>query len=658
MDSSNGNSKSQILSEQYNTTEAFLHELQNDSSSFDYTFDIISKKYCKTGIIIIFINSKKLIINDEKKAMNAEEFLEKYVQNESLDELNLICKKHNKKFIKYDKERNEYFCDEDGVFSSSYIDFNLDIKFKILLKNFFRDGQKIKNNELKNFYDLSAAICCTFREYPNLESYISTISVIKLILNDDKLFKYTESQTLEEFDREELKKKLIIIEIDLENKLDKKIIYSNCCKSSIEFNFIRKNKVLVNCFCNKRELSLKECLKFLQKGLKSQYKYKDLYCTEKGHNNCEFTLYCEDCVRNMCPNCNMDENHKRHKKEYFDKSELKIENFLELGEQFCKLINAIINTHNLYPNLKSLKSLKNAYKFLEEKNGDNNNIKGVKIQTFKELSKRGRTAEYFEKIVEILFEGKNIRSLRYFRKLYCLNNVQILKMKENCIISIKWLLNVNFLCSLKLLDLSSNKLGDWNIKFFEKLYENKKLENLEELYLHENIFKNLLMVQFLQFPKLKILYLGFNDFQKISEKELAKIKICDFSNLIEFGLNTAFLKNDINFLKHFTLGSLEILYLQNNDINSFSVLDNLNFKNLKEMHISNNLLKEIDIKSIKKFKKLEKVVADANYIEKIYNIEELKKFKELEIDFTYNNLNDETKNYLKSIKQNNLKINL
>ena len=231
-------------------------------------------------------------------------------------------------------------------------------------------------------------------------------------------------------------------------------------------------------------------------------------------------------------------------------------------------------------------------------------------------------------------------------------------MKENCIISIKWLLNVNFLCSLKLLDLSSNKLGDWNIKFFEKLYENKKLENLEELYLHENIFKNLLMVQFLQFPKLKILYLGFNDFQKISEKELAKIKIYDFSNLIEFGLNTAFIKNDINFLKHFTLNSLEILYLQNNDINSFSVLDNLNFKNLKEIHISNNLLKEIDIKSIKKFKKLEKVLADANYIEKIYNIEELKKFKELEIDFTNNNLDDETKNYLKSIKQNNLKINL
>lgn len=140
MDSSNGNSRSQILSEQYNTTGAFLHELQNDSSSFDYTFDITIKKYCKTGIIIIFINSKKLIINDEKKAMDVKEFLEKYIRNESLDDLNLICKKHNKKFIKYDKERNEYFCDEDGIFSSSHIDFNLDIKFKILLKNFFRDG--------------------------------------------------------------------------------------------------------------------------------------------------------------------------------------------------------------------------------------------------------------------------------------------------------------------------------------------------------------------------------------------------------------------------------------------------------------------------------------------------------------------------------------
>ena len=601
--------------------------------------------------------------------MLIKEGCEKYFQNDIKDESNLRCKKHNKKFVKYDIEIKEHLCPEDDPFSSSIIKLDLDREFKILLKNFIQNLQKSQNN-LKYFYELLTAICWTFYEYPTLDSYISLISAIKLILNDNKLFSYTEGKIYETKDREELQKNFILIEIDMENKLDKKIIYSKCCKSSIKFVFISKNKIEADCFCQRKNLNLNQCLELIQKELTDENEYKDMYCKIKDHNNNKYISYCQDCEKNMCPSCSIDLNPLNHTRKDFGQTDIRLKDFVQFGEEFCKLINAIINTYILYPNMKCYESLENAKEFLNKNKNNQNNIEenknnkeGEKINEFEELSKRKRKPKDYEKIIEILFQAKNIRSLRYFIKLKNLKNLQVLMLKENCIDSIKWLTKVNFLNNLKILDLSSNKLGDYNIKFFKKLSEGKKLINLEELYLHENIFQDLLMLKFLQFPKLKILYLGYNDFQKISDKEYNKEfndknKKYNFSNLKQFGLTCVFLNNDINFLEQIALDSLENLYLQCNNLNSLSFLNKLECKNLKQIHLSNNLLKEIDIKAIKKFEKMEKVVVDKNNIEKIINIEELKEFNKLEIKISNNNLVPETKNYLKSVNQNNLKVNL
>ena len=103
------------------------------------------------------------------------------------------------------------------------------------------------------------------------------------------------------------------------------------------------------------------------------------------------------------------------------------------------------------------------------------------------------------------------------------------------------------------------------------------------------------------------------------------------------------------------LVSLNALYLQNNDIDSLTLLNDLKITNNKllTIYLTNNNLTEIDIDVLLKFENLEKIFVDENKISEIKNKEKLKEFKrknkKLVMNLSLNNLDKETKDELKNI---------
>jgi len=103
------------------------------------------------------------------------------------------------------------------------------------------------------------------------------------------------------------------------------------------------------------------------------------------------------------------------------------------------------------------------------------------------------------------------------------------------------------------------------------------------------------------------------------------------------------------------LVSLNALYLQNNDIDSLTLLNDLKITNNKllTIYLTNNNLTEIDIDVLLKFENLEKILVDENKISEIKNKEKLKEFKrknkKLVMNLSLNNLDKETKDELKNI---------
>ena len=222
--------------------------------------------------------------------------------------------------------------------------------------------------------------------------------------------------------------------------------------------------------------------------------------------------------------------------------------------------------------------------------------------------------------------------------------------------------------NLQILDLGSNNLGDYNIKYFKELFIKEQLCNLEELYLYKNMFQSFTLFDFIQFPKLKILYLGYNLFRNNKNNKVDKNKKYNFSKLKSIGLNCVFRKGNkkeenkeedtITLLKNMNLVSLNALYLQNNDIDSLTLLNDLKITNNKlvTIDLTNNNLTEIDIDVLLKFENLEKILVDENKIGEIKNKEKLKEFKrknkKLVMNLSLNNLDKETKDELKNILNN------
>ena len=151
------------------------------------------------------------------------------------------------------------------------------------------------------------------------------------------------------------------------------------------------------------------------------------------------------------------------------------------------------------------------------------------------------------------------------------------------------------------------------------------------------------------------MFLGQNLFRNNIIKKVDKNKKYNFSKLVSIGLSGVFRKDNIELIKNMNLVSLENLYLQNNDINSLTLFDDMLITNnkLSIINLANNNLNEVDIEHLLKFKNLAKIAFNENNMSEIINIEKLKEFKlknkKLQIDFSLNNLDKKTKDKLEEI---------
>ena len=692
MDSTCFNESNSLYDQNQTNNESYSNYYSfNNSKEFYYNNDKNEINYCKPGIIFGFEENLKEgkiyknFLDEEGEKENMTDLQNNYIIN-YLDKNDLekyLCNEHNNKYDKYCIKCLKHSCEkclneEEHKDPDDIIQLKFEKDFITLLNNFLKKEIKKEKTEYK-FHNMTLALCNTFQCCPHIENFISLKNAIKLILEIDNLFQYTKDDSQnEDLNRELLKEKMIVLELNLENKLNKKIVYCDCCNSSLEFIFLSENQIKIIGENADKTFDLDYCQKYiktdiykynLRQFIKPEFDYKNMYCIL--HNNKKFSGYCIDCKKNRCDNCIVQFSEQNHTINNFQSPSFNIEKFIKYGYKFCRFINAIVNTINEYPNINSYKSLENAEKLLT---GENNNLNEekiieentIKIQEFSLLSKRKNkdNKNYFRNITKIKLETKNIRSLNYFTKLKDLSNLRKLNLRENCIDSIKWLLKCNFLNNLEKLDLSSNNLGDFNIKYFKKLFIEERLLNLEKLYLHNNKFESFSLFDFIQFPKLKILFLGFNYFRNNTNNKVDKNKKYNFSKLVGIGLNSVFLKDNIELIKNMNLVSLKNLYLQNNDIESLSFLNDMKITNnkLSTIFLTNNNLTEIDIEILLKYENLEKIIFDENNISKIINKEKINEFKlkdkEIEIDLRLNNIDKKTKDDLKRISNGLSNVNI
>ena len=692
MDSTCFNESNSLYDQNQTNNESYSNYYSfNNSKEFYYNNDKNEINYCKPGIIFGFEENLKEgkiyknFLDEEGEKENMTDLQNNYIIN-YLDKNDLekyLCNEHNNKYDKYCIKCLKHSCEkclneEEHKDPDDIIQLKFEKDFITLLNNFLKKEIKKEKTEYK-FHNMTLALCNTFQCCPHIENFISLKNAIKLILEIDNLFQYTKDDSQnEDLNRELLKEKMIVLELNLENKLNKKIVYCDCCNSSLEFIFLSENQIKIIGENADKTFDLDYCQKYiktdiykynLRQFIKPEFDYKNMYCIL--HNNKKFSGYCIDCKKNRCDNCIVQFSEQNHTINNFQSPSFNIEKFIKYGYKFCRFINAIVNTINEYPNINSYKSLENAEKLLT---GENNNLNEekiieentIKIQEFSLLSKRKNkdNKNYFRNITKIKLETKNIRSLNYFTKLKDLSNLRKLNLRENCIDSIKWLLKCNFLNNLEKLDLSSNNLGDFNIKYFKKLFIEERLLNLEKLYLHNNKFESFSLFDFIQFPKLRNLFLGFNYFRNNTNNKVDKNKKYNFSKLVGIGLNSVFLKDNIELIKNMNLVSLKNLYLQNNDIESLSFLNDMKITNnkLSTIFLTNNNLTEIDIEILLKYENLEKIIFDENNISKIINKEKINEFKlkdkEIEIDLRLNNIDKKTKDDLKRISNGLSNVNI
>ena len=506
----------------------------NNSIEFDYNIKIIEKPIFESKILLDFkTESNKVlyyakIYKDISDKKGEEELMKDLKNNRIKYDLNeiskkLICNIHDSKYNKYCTKCRKNLCekclDEYGHNDQEdFIELKFEKDFNILLNNFLKKTIK-EDNIIYIFHYITMALCNAFQSCPHIENYMSLKNAIKLILDIDQLFYYTKDDSKnEDLNRELLKEKMMILEINLENKFNKKIVYCNCCNycnSSVQFKFFSENRIKKFCESEEKSFGIDDCQQYiktktdiLKDDLQNDYEqqqidFKDLYCIL--HKKKKFIAYCTDCRKNRCEDCIVEFNEKTHNMINFKPPSFTIEKFIKYGYKFCRFINAILNTIKEYPNIYSYKSLESAEKLLTGKynnlNQINNDEDYIIVKNFSLLSKRKhkKNKDYYKNIKSIVLEAQNIRSLNYFTKLENLSNLRYLKLRENHISSIEWLLKCNFLNNLIVLDLNNNSIGDNNIKYFKKLYLREKLLNLEQLYLFENRLESFTLFDFIQY---------------------------------------------------------------------------------------------------------------------------------------------------------------
>ena len=136
--------------------------------------------------------------------------------------------------------------------------------------------------------------------------------------------------------------------------------------------------------------------------------------------------------------------------------------------------------------------------------------------------------------------------------------------------------------------------------------------------------------------KIKEIYLSERNLGYICLNDLCEI---EFKELKELNLSN----NNISDIKAFEkakFDNLEILNLNCNQIWNLKILEKVNFKQLSELYLSSNFISDIEVFENAKFDKLEILVLDNNQISDI-NVFEKVKFKELkELSLLRNNISN------------------
>ncbi len=359
--------------------------------------------------------------------------------------------------------------------------------------------------------------------------------------NNNKIIKILKNEIFN-LNHKEMKNK--IYEINIENKnigkgFFTKILYNNNLLSIlIVNNIIEENKIIIKNEKEKKEMELKDRMKYINKGYKIsiiEIKKKDNiknYIEIDDNKNNENILYKGKTIYIL------DDMISYGKINEIEEGEFKYECYIENNSLGLPIINMknnkIIGIKKDINNGLFLQSTINDIINISKFNKKYNlNIKDINLQKLNLKNKR-----IGDKGFEIL-EKINFKELK---ELY---------LSGNIISDIKILEKVRFE-QLEILNLGSNKISDINI------LEKVNFKNLKKLYLHNNNISDIKILKKVRFEQLEILNLDEN---KIS---------------------------DINILEKVNFKNLKELYLDNNNISDIKILKKVRFEQLKILDLRSN----------------------------------------------------------------------
>ena len=165
--------------------------------------------------------------------------------------------------------------------------------------------------------------------------------------------------------------------------------------------------VSVKCENGKNSITIKEFIEkyihIIDINLKLEEKIFNLYCRRHEKQNAfnKYKIYCSNCKFDLCEDCIIE---SKKRCEYHDKIELNLDesekkflldylnnnknNNTEYTKNFCDLIEILLYMQKEFPNIRTLKSLKNLIIFLKGGNKDEKIISIKTIKKIKDLPKK------------------------------------------------------------------------------------------------------------------------------------------------------------------------------------------------------------------------------------------------------------------------------
>ena len=439
------------------------------------------------------------------------------------------------------------------------------------------------------------------------------------------------------------------------------------CPNCQKFDFIKfENENQLQIECDKSGIIVNKNINFIFDNYIFNSKENKTKEDIKNYLNCsthkkKYKYYCKTCKKDLCKLCcNKGKEHQKHEIVIFDSLFLDFSNHIKIIKDilnikkeeykennniknnlkkedyftFKNLVKIIINNNYQYPCYNYFKTIENIYHLVLYKN--NNSLKDITIENIQDI----KIIKNPELITSISIINQAIKDIKQICNAN-LNNLHSLELQDNNIDDISPLANANFQ-NLRHLDISNNKIDDKNISFFQKM-NFKKLTHLNicsNCLSNFDFFKNIIY-----FPELNTLLVSSNKFNSNNiDKIITNNNYYDLTNIIEIGLSDIFSDESIKIINNFKFKKLEILYLNQNNINSLSFIEKLELPNLKEIWLNYNNLENYEL--LTKFKNLQRIELKNNKITNINNLYDfVKKFLKLQkINIKGNNFDIEEKN--------------